>query len=98
MALPVLPHQDAAQVRMPFEADTHQVPGLALMEVGGRPNVDDGGYDGVAAIGQVDLDDEFLVGQKVEYMIDDLKALLFVVDSGQKAQVVETELIPEHRC
>src|SRR5918912_2391435 len=39
--LPVVVHQDARQVRVPLDADAHHVPGLPLVPVGGRPDLDD---------------------------------------------------------
>ncbi len=38
--LPVVLHQDPAKVRVPLEADSHHVPRLALVPVGGRPDRD----------------------------------------------------------
>src|SRR5439155_7495098 len=41
VALPVVLHQDPGEVRVALGADAHQVPGLALVPVGGRPDRDD---------------------------------------------------------
>src|SRR5689334_20128378 len=39
--LPVVVHDDPREVRVALDADAHQVPGLALVPVGGRPDLDD---------------------------------------------------------
>src|SRR5919206_3469435 len=39
--LPVVVHDDPRQVGVALDADAHQVPGLALVPVGGRPYLDD---------------------------------------------------------
>src|ERR1035437_3000623 len=49
MTDPDVPEQDAAQVGVPLEADAHHVPGLALVPVGGRPDVGDRGYGRIGA-------------------------------------------------
>src|SRR6266516_961501 len=54
VALPVVIHQDALEVRMTSDADAHQVPGLALVPVGGRPDGDNARHRLVLV--QVDLD------------------------------------------
>ena len=38
---PVVLHDDAAQIRVPLDRDAHQVVGLALVPVRGRPDADD---------------------------------------------------------
>src|ERR671934_3051299 len=38
---PVVVHQDAARIRVAVEADSHQVPRLALVPVGRRPHRDE---------------------------------------------------------
>src|SRR5260221_6061192 len=38
LAFPIFWHQDAAQIRVSLEKDTHHVVTLALLEVGGRPH------------------------------------------------------------
>jgi hypothetical protein len=40
MALPVVLHENAAGIRVPVEADAHQVPGLAFVPVRRRPHGD----------------------------------------------------------
>src|SRR5262249_44773279 len=41
MALPVVLHEDAAEVGVTLDRDAHQVPRLALVPVRGRPHRDD---------------------------------------------------------
>src|SRR4051812_49445245 len=41
MALPVVLHQDPPEVRVAHDPDAHHVPGLALVPVGGRPDLHD---------------------------------------------------------
>src|SRR5215213_5632898 len=43
MPLPVVVHEDPLQVRMALERDPHEVVGLALVPVGGRPDGDHAG-------------------------------------------------------
>ncbi len=45
------PHQDAAQVRVPFEADAHQVPRFALLKIRAGPHADQRGQGGDLARG-----------------------------------------------
>src|SRR5215210_4109390 len=54
VALPVVGHQDPAQVRVAREADAHHVPRLSLVPVGGRPDRDDA-LDRLAVV-EPDLD------------------------------------------
>src|SRR5262249_36205895 len=42
VSLPVVVHEDACQLGVPFEADAHQVVRFSLVPVGGRPDGDDG--------------------------------------------------------
>jgi hypothetical protein len=44
MALPIVLHQDADEVRVAIEPDAHQVPRLALVPVGGGPDRYDAGH------------------------------------------------------
>src|SRR5919199_4964635 len=42
--LPVVVHEDPSEVGVALDPDAHQVPGLALVPVGGRPDLDDARY------------------------------------------------------
>jgi hypothetical protein len=44
MAFPVVVHEDAAQVRVAVETKAHQIEGLTLVPVRGRPDPDEAGH------------------------------------------------------
>ena len=57
MPFPVVFHQDPAEVRVAVEGDAHHVVGLALVPVGGRPDLDHAGHALTVLEPELDADD-----------------------------------------
>ena len=94
-----IPHQDAAQIRMPWEADAHHVENLALVPVCGRPDRRDGGDLRIVLRGaQLEAEGDIL-RQGVK-LIDQFEARVFahVIDAGDIDQEIEPSVSLQKRA
>ena len=89
MALPLVRHQDPRQVRVTCEVDPEHVVGLALEEVGGRPQTGNGG-DGGPVSRRRDVNHHAFLGFVAEELHYDLEARLpaqaHAIDSAKVQQ------------
>src|ERR671930_1577341 len=105
--LPVVVHQDARQVRVALDPDPHEVPGLTLVPVGGRPDVDDARHRLAVVDPHLEAEPRCARPQRQQVVVhrdalrlqlgDDLEALRrrpVEVAAGRRADVARDALLP----
>jgi hypothetical protein len=90
-----LPHDDAAQVGVAGKADTHHVPDLALVPIGGRPNVADGARGRFIVADGDRLETQVQIVRERVKLVDQLVArlLLEMVNARNVEKQVEGEFV-----
>src|SRR3970282_1563416 len=95
MAGEALPHQDAAQVGMPGEANAEQIPGLAFLELDAGVDREERRRHRILAR-QLRLEDQARAAAGAIGVVDDFQVVLGeIVDAGDRRQIVIAVLVPQ---